>query len=48
MALLWLANVDYNQYFSNVQAVHLLLGPATVALAVLLVHHHKMRQAAWA
>jgi putative effector of murein hydrolase len=47
MALLWLGNVDYNKYFANVQPIHLLLGPATVALAVPLVRHReKIRRAA--
>jgi predicted murein hydrolase (TIGR00659 family) len=47
MALLWFARVDYQNYFANVQLIHFLLGPATVALAVpLFRHRQKVRQAA--
>jgi len=47
IALLWLARVDYQNYFANVQLIHFLLGPATVALAVpLFRHRHKVRRAA--
>ena len=47
IAVLWLTNTDYQQYFANVQLINFLLGPATVALAVPLVRHHKrVRQAA--
>jgi predicted murein hydrolase (TIGR00659 family) len=47
IALLCLARLDYQHYFANVQLIHLLLGPATVALAVPLFRHwQKVRQAA--
>lgn len=47
ITLLWLARIDYQQYFANVQLVHFLLGPATVALAVpLFRHRHRVRHAA--
>src|SRR5215475_12728393 len=47
ITLLWLARVDYQNYFANVQLIHFLLGPATVALAVpLFRHRHKVRRAA--
>ena len=47
IALLWLARLDYQHYFVNVQLIHFLLGPATVALAVpLFRHRQKARQAA--
>jgi predicted murein hydrolase (TIGR00659 family) len=47
MAFLWVAGIDYHHYFANVQLIHFLLGPATVALAVpLFRHHRKVRQAA--
>ena len=34
LPLLWLTGTPYEQYFSSAQFIHLLLGPATVALAV--------------
>lgn len=47
MAFLWFARIDYQHYFTNVQLIHFLLGPATVALAVPLFRHlDKVRQAA--
>jgi predicted murein hydrolase (TIGR00659 family) len=47
IAVLWSARIDYQHYFANVQLIHFLLGPATVALAVpLFRHHQKVRQAA--
>jgi predicted murein hydrolase (TIGR00659 family) len=47
IALLWFASVVYQHYFANVQLIHFLLGPATVALAVPLFRlHQKMRLAA--
>jgi predicted murein hydrolase (TIGR00659 family) len=47
IAFLWFARVDYQYYFTNVQLIHFLLGPATVALAVpLFRHHQKVREAA--
>ena len=47
VALLWLARLDYQHYFANVQLIHFLLGPATVALAVpLFRQRQKVRQAA--
>lgn len=47
VALLWLARLDYQHYFVNVQLIHFLLGPATVALAVpLFRQRRKLRQAA--
>jgi predicted murein hydrolase (TIGR00659 family) len=47
ITLLWLARVDYQHYFANVQLIHFLLGPATVALAVpLFRHRQKVRRAA--
>jgi len=47
IAVLWSARIDYEQYFSNVQLIHFLLGPATIALAVpLFRHRQKVRQAA--
>jgi len=47
IAVLWFARIDYQHYFANVQLIHVLLGPATVALAVpLFRHHQKVRQAA--
>lgn len=47
IAVLSLANVDYRDYFANVQLIHFLLGPAVVALAVpLFRHHQKVRHAA--
>src|SRR5215208_7108756 len=46
IAVLWSARIDYEQYFSKVQLIHFLLGPATVALAVpLFRHRQKVRQA---
>ncbi len=46
IAVLWFARIDYQHYFANVQLIHFLLGPATVALAVpLFRHHRKVRQA---
>ena len=46
ITLLWLARLDYQHYFANVQLIHFLLGPATVALAVpLFRQRHKVRQA---
>ena len=41
IALLWLARLDYQHYFVNVQLIHFLLGPATVALAVPLFRHRQ-------
>ena len=38
-AVLALTGTDYDTYFSGAQPVHLLLGPATVALAVPLSRH---------
>ena len=32
VTLLWLARLDYQHYFANVQLIHFLLGPATVPL----------------
>jgi predicted murein hydrolase (TIGR00659 family) len=47
IAILWWARVDYHHYFANVQLIHFLLGPATVALAVpLFRHHQRVRRAA--
>jgi predicted murein hydrolase (TIGR00659 family) len=47
IAFLWFAHVDYQHYFANVQLIHFLLGPATVALAAPLFRHHQtVRQAA--
>ena len=47
IAVLWLARVDYQHYLANVQLIHFLLGPATVALAVpLFRHRRKVRQSA--
>ena len=34
---LWLLHISYAQYFSSVQLLHFLLGPATVALAIPMV-----------
>jgi predicted murein hydrolase (TIGR00659 family) len=46
IGLLWVARIDYQHYFANVQLIHFLLGPATVALAVPLFRHRgKIRQA---
>lgn len=36
--LLWLGQIDYARYFEGAQFVHVMLGPATVALAVPLYH----------
>ena len=47
ITFLWFAGIDYQHYFANVQLIHFLLGPATVALAVpLFRHRQKVRQAA--
>ena len=47
VTLLWLARLDCQHYFANVQLIHFLLGPATVALAVpLFRQRQKVRQAA--
>ena len=35
--LLWALHMPYAQYFANVQMLHFLLGPATVALAIPMV-----------
>jgi putative effector of murein hydrolase len=49
ITLLWLARLDYQHYFANVQLIHFLLGPATVALAVpLFRQRHKVRQVSFA
>jgi predicted murein hydrolase (TIGR00659 family) len=37
-ALLWLGGIDYPTYFDGAQFIHVMLGPATVALAVPLYH----------
>jgi putative effector of murein hydrolase len=34
---LWLLHISYSQYFTSVQLLHFLLGPATVALAIPMV-----------
>ena len=39
VAVLWVLNMDYGWYFSGAQPVHLLLGPAVVALAIPLYRH---------
>lgn len=39
VAVLWVLNMDYGWYFSDAQPVHLLLGPAVVALAIPLYRH---------
>lgn len=39
---LWLGGVPYRQYFEGAQFVHVMLGPATVALAVPLYHATSM------
>jgi predicted murein hydrolase (TIGR00659 family) len=39
VAMLWLFKVDYSVYFNAAQPVHLLLGPAVVALAIPLYRH---------
>lgn len=36
--LLWLTDTPYETYFSGVQFLHFLIGPATVALAIPLYH----------
>lgn len=41
MVVLWCAQIDYHVYFANVQLIHLLLGPAIVALAVPLFRRHQ-------
>lgn len=38
-AALWLLRLDYGAYFSAVQPVHFLLGPAVVGLAIPLYRH---------
>lgn len=37
-ALLWAGGIDYARYFEGAQFIHVMLGPATVALAVPLYH----------
>jgi predicted murein hydrolase (TIGR00659 family) len=45
--LLSITQTPYEQYFAGAQFIHLLLGPATVALAVPLFRHlHRVRTAA--
>ncbi len=44
--LLGLLGIDYDHYFAAVQPIHLLLGPATVALALPLVHARRSLHAA--
>lgn len=45
MAILWLSNTAYVDYFQAAQPIHFLLGPATVALAVpLYLNLHRVRQ----
>ena len=39
IALLWITETDYAQYFDGAQFVHFMLGPAVVALAVPLYEH---------
>lgn len=47
VAILWVARVDYQHYFANVQLIHFWLGPATIALAVpLFRQRQKVRRAA--
>lgn len=47
ITVLSFAQVDYRDYFANVQLIHFLLGPAVVALAVpLFRQHQKLRGAA--
>lgn len=42
-----LAEVDYDTYFSGARMIHLLLGPATVALAIPLFHQMKIIRRHW-
>jgi predicted murein hydrolase (TIGR00659 family) len=39
VGVLWITEIEYTTYFSGVQSVHFLLGPAVVALAVPLYRH---------
>lgn len=48
VGVLWLTGTDYRTYFEGGRFIHLLLGPATVALAVpLYANLPRLRQAFW-
>ena len=47
VALLLLTETDYETYFSGVQLLHFLVGPATVALAIPLYHQLPKLVALW-
>lgn len=46
-ALLTATDTPYQQYFQNVQLIHFLLGPATVALAIPLYQHLRDIKSNW-
>lgn len=46
-ALLTATDTPYQQYFQNVQLIHFLLGPATVALAIPLYQHLRAIKSNW-
>lgn len=47
IALLWFLDIPYTQYFEGAQVIHLLLGPATVALAVPLYRQRAHVKRLW-
>ncbi|WP_319379778.1 LrgB family protein [Thiomicrorhabdus sp.] len=47
IAVLWLLQIPYKDYFSGAQFIHFLLGPATVALAVPLYFQLNALKTVW-